>query len=62
MKRDLAGVVGEGRMKTSDRGETIGRDSSETGLVMKKGEQKSTTSIGASLTLDYRNKEESKNN
>ena len=32
------------------------------GLVMKKkGEQKSMTSVGASLTLDYREKEENNN-
>ena len=38
--------------------ETIGGDGSETGLVMtKKGEQKSTSCIGASLTPDYRDKE-----
>ena len=30
--------------------ETIGGDGSKTGLVMKKGENKSSTSIGASLT------------
>ena len=41
--------------------ETVGGDGSETGLVMK-GKQKSTTSLGASLTTDYRDKEESNNN
>ena len=41
--------------------ETVGGESSETGLVMKKGKQKSTTCIGASLPLDYRDKEESNN-
>ena len=41
--------------------ETIGGDGSKTGLVMKKGKQKSTTSICASLTLDNREKEESNN-
>ena len=41
--------------------ETIGGDGSKTELVMKKGKHKSTTGIGASLTLDYREKEESKN-
>ena len=36
MKRDL-GVGGEGRMRVRDGGvETVGGDSSETGLVMKK--------------------------
>ena len=43
--------------------ETGGREDGETGLVMKKkGEQKSTTGIGASLTPDYRNKEKSNSN
>ena len=42
--------------------ETIGGDGSKTGLVMKKGENKSSTSISASLTLDYREKEGSNNN
>ena len=43
--------------------EMVGEDGSEMGLVMKKkGKQKSTTGIGASLTLDYRDKEESNNN
>ena len=38
--------------------ETVGGNGSETELVMnKKGKQKSTTSISASLTLDYRDKE-----
>ena len=42
--------------------ETIGGDGSKTGLVMKKkGEHKSTTDIGASLTSDYKEKEESNN-
>ena len=38
--------------------ETIGGDGSKTGLVKKKG-KKSTTCVGASLTPDYREKEES---
>ena len=39
--------------------ETIGGDSSKTRLVKKKkGKHKSTTGIGASLTPDYREKEE----
>ena len=43
-------------------GETIGGDGSETELVMKKkGKHKSTTGIGASLTPDYREKDESNN-
>ena len=42
--------------------ETIGGDSSKMGLVMKKVKYKSMTGIGASLTLDYRKKEESNNN
>ena len=42
--------------------ETGGGDGSETGLVMTKKEKKPTTGIGASLTPDYRNKEESNNN
>ena len=42
--------------------ETIGGDGSKTRLVMKKGKHKSTTGIGASLTTDYREKEESNNN
>ena len=38
-------------------------DSSEMGLVLKKkGKQKSTTDISASLTPDYRDKEEHNNN
>ena len=43
-------------MRTRDGGvETGGGDGSETGLVMKKkGEQKSMTSIGARLTMDYK--------
>ena len=40
--------------------ETIGGDGSKSGLVMKE-KHKSTTSIGASLTPDYREKEESNN-
>ena len=42
--------------------ETVGIVTNETGSVTKKkGEQKSTTGIGASLTPDYRDKEESNN-
>ena len=42
--------------------EAIGGDGSETELDMKKkGKHKSTTGIGASLTRDYREKEESSN-
>ena len=40
--------------------ETIGGDGSKTELVMKE-KKKSTTNIGASLTPDYREKEESNN-
>ena len=39
--------------------ETICGDGSKTGLVMKTKGKKSTTGIGASLTPDYREKEES---
>ena len=39
--------------------ETDGGDGNETGPVMKKGKQKFMTGIGASLTLDNRDKEES---
>ena len=39
----------------------IGGDGNKTGLVRKKGKHKSTTGIGASLTPDYREKEESNN-
>ena len=48
MKRDLVG--GEWRMRVRDRVETIGGDGSKTRLVMKKAENKSSTSISASLT------------
>ena len=42
--------------------ETIGGDGSKTGLLMKKKrEHKSTVGIGASLTPDYKEKEESNN-
>ena len=41
---------------------TGGAGGSETGLVMKtKWKKKSTTGIGANLTLDYKNKDESNN-
>ena len=59
VKRELVGVENEG-----EGVEMIGGDGSETGLVMKKkgrGKQKSTTGVGASLTPDYRDKEESNN-
>ena len=54
-------------MENEDEGQrgvkTVGRDGSETGLVLKKGKEKSTTGIGASLTPDYRDTEEcNKNN
>ena len=43
--------------------ETIVEDSIKSGLVMKKkGKQNSTTGISASLTPDYREKEERTNN
>ena len=59
VKRDLAGVGGEGRLRGRDGGvETGGGDGSETGSVTKKG-KKSSTGISASLTLDFRDKEES---
>ena len=41
--------------------EAGGGDGSETGLMMKKKGNKSTTGICASLTLDYKHKEESNN-
>ena len=43
-------------MRSTDGGSG---DDSEMGLVTKKGKQTWTTGIGASLTLDYRGKEES---
>ena len=51
-------------MRARDGGvEMVGGGGSETGLVMKKkGKQKSKTGISASLTPDYRDKEESNNN
>ena len=50
MKRDLVG--GEWRMRVRDRGEwrQLVETVVKTGLVMKKGENKSSTSISASLT------------
>ena len=69
MKRDFVEVGGEWRMRARDGGvETVGGDGSEMGLVTKKkGKQKSTTGVGASLTPDgplpdHRHKEESNNN
>ena len=50
MKRDVAGVGGEWRMGARNRW----------GLEMGGGDDKST--IGASLTPDFRNKEENNNN
>ena len=42
-------------MRAKDGGvEMVGGDGSETGLVTKKKGKKSTTGMGASLTLDYR--------
>ena len=42
--------------------ETVGGDGSETGsMTKKKGTQKSTTGIGASLTPDNRDKDEGNN-
>ena len=51
------------RMKARDGGvETVGGDSRETGLVMKKnGKKKLMTGIGALVTPGYRDKEESNN-
>ena len=49
MKRDLVG--GEWRRS--------GGDSSETGSLTEEGKQKSTASINASLTPDFRDKKES---
>ena len=54
---------GEWRMRARNGGvETVGGDSNETGLVVKKGKQKPTTGIGANLTLEYRDKGKSNNN
>ena len=52
MKRDLAGVGGDYRMRARDGGvETVGEDGNEKGLVMKKkGTHQSKIGIGASLT------------
>ena len=63
VKRDLVGMGGERRMRASDRGGwRLLVETSKTRLAMKKnGKQKSTTGICASLTPDYREKEESKN-
>ena len=52
-KKDLAGVGG----KWTGGVETGGGDGSETGLVVKKMLNKSSTGIGANLTPHYRNKE-----
>ena len=59
VKRDVVEVGGELRMRARDGGgvETGGGDGSETGLVMKKKWEKSTTGIGISHTPDYRYKE-----
>ena len=60
VKKDLVGA--EWRMRARDKGvEMGGGDSNEAGLVMKE-EKKSMTSIGASLTPDYRVKEETNKN
>ena len=58
VKRDLAGVGGEWRMRARDRGgvETVGGDGSEMGLVTKKKGEKLTAGISASIPLDYREK------
>ena len=63
VKRDLAGVAGAGRTSVRDGGvETGGVEGSQTGSVTKKGIQKSTIGIGASLATDFRDKDESNNN
>ena len=56
----LVGMLREERFGGSGSRER-GGDGSKTGLVMKKGKQKSMTGIGASLTTGYRDKEESNN-
>ena len=56
MKRDLVG--GEWRMRGIGGAETGGGDGNEMGLLTKKKGGKSLTGIGASLTPDYRDKEE----
>ena len=53
--RDLGGVGGECRMRAMGC-----RDGSET-MMKKYGKQKSMTGISASLTSDYRDKDESNN-
>ena len=63
--RDLTGMGGEWRTRAGNGGvETGGGDGSETGSLTKRkeGKHNSTTSIGASLTPDFRDKEESSNN
>ena len=54
MKRDLAGVGGEWRMRARVMGEveTGGGEGNETGIVTKKKLKKSTIGIGASLIPD----------
>ena len=47
-------------MRARDEGvETVDGDGSEMGSMTKKGKQKSMTSIGASLTPEFRDKDES---
>ena len=58
VKRDLARVGGENESEGWGRG-----DARETGNVREKeGKQQSMTDIGASLTPDFRGKDESTNN
>ncbi|KAI0232663.1 SPRY domain-containing SOCS box protein 2 [Lamellibrachia satsuma] len=62
VKRYLAGMENGWRMRARDGGmETVDGDDSETGTVTKKKGKKWTTNICASLTPDYREKEESNN-
>ena len=57
MENEGAGYRGVENEGEGYRGvEMIGGVSSETGLVMKKAKQKSTTGISASLTTDYRDR------
>ena len=61
MKTDLEGLGGEWRTTARDRG-TCGGDGSDMGTVTGgEGKQKLTPSIDASLTPDFRGKEESNN-
>ena len=59
MKRDVAEVGDEWKMTARDRAEWRRLGETPVKLAMKKkGKQKSTTGIGASLTPDYRDRGE----